>query len=115
MKKKQICLFVALLLTLTMALTGCITIVVPTDPAESAEPGESTEVRPTEPTKTQAPTEKPTDKPTEPTPGQTTEAPTETEAPFTPPVAKSLEAVPVLDINIKVSSYIAIMFSIKFF
>ena len=96
MKKKQICLFMALVLTLTMALTGCITIVVPTDPAESAEPGESTEVRPTEPTKTQAPTEKPTDKPTEPTPGQTTEAPTETEAPFTPPVAKSLEAVPVL-------------------
>ncbi|MBP5294300.1 MAG: hypothetical protein J6Y95_01120, partial [Lachnospiraceae bacterium] len=60
-------------------------------------PGKTTEVRPAEPTKTEAPTVKPTDKPTEPsTPEQTTEAPTETEAPFTPPVAKSLEAVPVL-------------------
>ena len=97
MKKKLLCLFMALVLALATLLTGCITIVVPTDPAESAEPGKTTEVQPTEPTKTEAPTQKPTDNPTEPSiPEQTTVAPTETEPPFTPPVAKSLEAVPVI-------------------
>ena len=35
MKKKLLCLFMALVLALATLLTGCITIVVPTDPAES--------------------------------------------------------------------------------
>ena len=112
MRKHMLSVLTAIVLIFVMVLSGCITIVVPTDAPETGVPTETTKVEPTvKPTESVAPTEKtdapetqasatsepatetPTEPPTEAPTEPPTEAPTE---PAGPPEAKAFETLPVL-------------------
>ena len=120
MKKHVFSAVIALVLAFVMVLSGCITIVVPTNAPDSVAPEVTTQMEETTkaPEKTEAPTTPaPTEAPTEPPTEAPTEAPTEppTEALTEPPQPAFKTGLYIFDVDSKTRPNNALVSAMYYF